>query len=54
MAYDYRVLATSCTSTMEKEMNEADSGGYGFLGVMGGETGVGGKEVVCLLRKAAD
>jgi hypothetical protein len=49
--YDYRVLATSRTSTMEKEMNEAGSAGYGFMGVMGGETGVGGKEVVVVMGK---
>ena len=49
--YDYRVLATSRTSTMEKEMNEAGSAGYGFMGVMGGETGTGGKEVVVVMGK---
>ena len=51
MNYDYRVLATSRTSTMEKEMNEAGSAGYGFMGVMGGETGTGGKEVVVVMGK---
>ena len=50
-SYDYRVLATSRTSTMEKEMNEAGSAGYGFMGVMGGETGTGGKEVVVVMGK---
>ena len=49
--YDYRVLATSRTSTMEKEMNEAGSAGYGFMGVMGGETELGGKEVVVVMGK---
>ena len=49
--YDYRVLATSRTSTMEKEMNEAGNVGYGFMGVMGGETGTGGKEVVVVMGK---
>ncbi len=49
--YDYRVLATSRTSTMEKEMNEAGNAGYGFMGVMGGETGTGGKEVVVVMGK---
>lgn len=44
--YDYRLLATSRTSTMEKEMNEAASAGYLFGSVMGGETGMGGKDVV--------
>jgi hypothetical protein len=49
--YDYRVLATNRTSTMEKEMNEAADAGYSFLGVMGGETGYGGNEVVVVMGK---
>lgn len=49
--YDYRVLATNRTSTMEKEMNEAADAGYNFMGVMGGETGFGGKEVVLVMGK---
>jgi hypothetical protein len=49
--YDYRVLATSRTSTMEKEMNEASGAGYQFRAVMGGETGFGGKEVVVVMTK---
>lgn len=51
---DYRVLATSKTSTMEKEMNEAGAAGYKFVDVMGGETAVGGKEVVVLMQKGGD
>ena len=49
---DYRVLATNKTSTMEKEMNEAAEAGYSFKGVMGGETGFGGNEVVVVMAKA--
>lgn len=49
--FDYRVLATNRTSTMEKEMNEAAKAGYGLLGVMGGETALGGKEVVVVMGK---
>jgi hypothetical protein len=49
--YDYRVLATNKTSTMEKEMNEAADAGYFFMGVMGGETGFGGNEVVVIMGK---
>src|SRR6266481_1723259 len=49
--YDYRVLATSRTSTMEKEMNEAADAGYQFTAVMGGETSAGGKEVVVVMAK---
>ena len=49
--YDYRVLATTRTSTTEKEMNEAAEHGYTFMGVMGGETGFAGKEVVIVMSK---
>ncbi len=49
--YDYRVLATTRTSTMEKEMNAAAADGYTFYGVMGGETAMGGKEVVVVMGK---
>lgn len=51
---DYRVLATAKTSTMEKEMNEAGAAGYKFVSVMGGETAIGGKEVVVLMQKGGD
>jgi hypothetical protein len=50
-SYDYRVLATARTSTMEKEMNEAADAGYVFAAVMGGDTAVGGKEVVVVMVK---
>jgi hypothetical protein len=49
--YDYRVLATTKTSTMEKEMNEAADAGYAFHAVMGGESAFGGKEVVLVMGK---
>ena len=49
--YDYRVLATSKTSTLEKEMNEAAEAGFRFSFVMGGETAVGGSEGVAVLTK---
>lgn len=47
----YKILATSKTSTMQKEMQEAGDAGYRFVAVMGGETAVGGKEVVVLMEK---
>src|SRR3954453_4633335 len=43
---DYRVLATSRTSTMEKELNDAAVSGYRFNQLMGGRTANGGQEVV--------
>lgn len=51
---DYRVLATSRTSTMASEMNSAGAEGYKFIAVMGGETAIGGKEVVVLMQKGGD
>jgi len=47
----YKVLATSKTSTMQKELQEAGAAGYRFVAVMGGETAMGGNEVVVLLEK---
>lgn len=52
--YDYRVLATSKTSTMEKELNEAADAGYVFSSVMGGESAFGGKEVMVVMSKKSD
>ena len=48
---EYLVLATSKTSTMEKEMNQAADTGYRFAAVMGGETAIGGKEVVVVMTR---
>ncbi|MEZ5355259.1 MAG: hypothetical protein R2762_21710 [Bryobacteraceae bacterium] len=53
-SYEYKLLATSKTSTMEKEMNEAAAEGYVFSGVMGGETAAGGNEVVVVMRRASE
>ena len=46
---EYRVLATSKTSTMERELNAAAESGFRFRSVMGGETAVGGSEVVVVM-----
>jgi len=50
----YKVLATSKTSTMEKEMREAGAAGYRFVAVMGGETAMAGNEVVVLMERRND
>jgi hypothetical protein len=47
-----RVLATSKTSTLEKELNEAAEAGFQLSAVMGGETAMGGKEVVAVVTRA--
>ena len=51
---EYMVLATSKTSTLEKELNEAASAGYVFAAVMGGETAFGGSQGVVVMQKGAD
>ncbi len=54
-AIDYRLLATSRTSTMEKEMNEAAEAGFRVKALMGGETAFGGEEaIVVMYRQARD
>ena len=47
----YRVLATSRTSTMQKEISDAAAAGYRFVGAMGGDTAFGGQEVVALMAR---
>jgi hypothetical protein len=49
--YEYRVLATNKTSTMEKELNEAAASGYRFQNAIGGESAFGGKEVVAVMSR---
>jgi hypothetical protein len=46
---EYRVLATSKTSTIEMELNEAGAAGYRFSKAMGGETAFGGQEIVVVI-----
>ena len=50
----YRVLATSKTSTMQKEMDAAAAGGFRFRDVMGGPTAFGGAEVVVIMIKGGE
>ena len=49
--YEYKLLATSKTSTMQKELSEAGVDGYEYVGVTVGETAIGGSEVVVILRR---
>ena len=49
--YEYRLLATKKTSTMQKELAEAGDQGYGFVGMTVAKTLVGGDEVVAILRR---
>lgn len=49
--YEYRLLATKKTSTMQKELAEAAANGYEFVGMTVSDTLMGGSEVVCILRR---
>jgi hypothetical protein len=51
--YEYLLLATSKTSTMEKELREAGEMEFEFVGLTVGETAFAGSELVCILRRAA-
>jgi hypothetical protein len=52
--FGYRVLSTAKTSTMQKEMQQAADAGYRFADVMGGETAIGGSEVLVVMARRAD
>jgi hypothetical protein len=52
--FQYVVLATTKTSTMEKEMNDAAQAGYSFSAVMGGDTATAGNQVVVIMAKGAE
>ena len=49
--YEYKLLATQKTSTMQKALQEAGNAGFKFVGVTVSKTAFGGKEVVSILRK---
>lgn len=51
--YEYRLLATKKTSTMQKELQEAGAAGFEFVGVTVADTAMGGTEVVSILRRVA-
>jgi hypothetical protein len=50
-SYEYKLLATNKTSTMQKELNEAADAGFRFEGIMGGETTFGGSEAVVIMSR---
>ena len=52
--FEYKLLATKRTSTMEKEMNEAASAGYQFAEVISGETFFGGSEALVVMVRGRD
>jgi len=50
--HEYKLLATSKTSTMQKELVEAGEAGFEFVGMTVAETAFGGKELVTILRRS--
>ncbi len=52
--YDYILLATSRTSTMEAELQSAGANGFTLMGMTVGKTAFGGNEVVAILRRHQD
>ncbi|MEQ1934736.1 MAG: hypothetical protein ABL962_12825 [Fimbriimonadaceae bacterium] len=50
-SFDYRMLATSKTSTMEKELNEGAAAGYRFSKVMGGKATNGGQVIIAMVKE---
>jgi hypothetical protein len=51
--YEYKLIATKRTSTLQKEMVEAGALGYEALGMTVGETAIGGSELVVITRRPA-
>ncbi|HUU33190.1 MAG TPA: hypothetical protein VMW48_03950 [Vicinamibacterales bacterium] len=52
--YNYRLLATNRTSTLEKELQEAGEAGYHAVGQTVFESMFGGKETVAIVQKSSD
>jgi hypothetical protein len=50
----YRLLATTRTSTLEKELNEAAAAGYQAVGMTVAKTAMGGQEIVAITRRAGE
>ncbi len=49
--YEFRLLGTKKTSTMQKELNEAGAEGFAFVGFTVSSTTFGGTELVSILRR---
>jgi hypothetical protein len=49
--YDYRLLATNKTSTMQRELQEAGDAGFEYCGQTVFESAFGGQEVVTILQR---
>ena len=52
--HDFRLLATSRTSTMQDELDRVGRNGFSFAALAVGGTMFGGDEVVIITRRAQD
>lgn len=50
--WEYRLLATTRTSTMQKELQEAVTSGFEVVGMTVADTAVRGKELVTIMRRS--
>ena len=51
--YEYKLIATSKTSTLQKELQEVGEQGFQALGMTVGQTALGGSELVVITRRPA-
>ncbi len=49
--WEYRLLATSKTSTMQRELSETGAQGFEFVGMTVASTAIGGSELVTITRR---
>jgi hypothetical protein len=49
--YEYKLLATSKTSTLQKELQQVAEAGYEAVGMTVGSTALGGSELVVITRR---
>ena len=49
--FEYRLLATTRTATLERELREAGESGFEVIGMTVSKTALGGKELVAITRR---
>jgi hypothetical protein len=52
--YEYKLIATKRTSTLQKELEQVGKAGYEALGMVVGETAIGGSELIVITRRAVE
>ena len=52
--FEYSLLGTKKTSTMQKELHDAGVNGFELVGLTVGKTSFGGSELISILRKRVD